>query len=102
MISHKNGYQLGIAINDLPHQTSMVLTDQVKSVDWKTSQAVKNGTASSSVVMETLGKLQTFPWSSRCRRQKLTNLHSEHASLATSQKIGRMDQDIYRMVSINR
>ncbi|NOU11014.1 MAG: endoribonuclease MazF [Nitrospira sp.] len=60
MTSHKKGYPFEVVISDDHHQTSVVLADQVKSLDWKTRQAVKKGTASSSVVMETLSKLQTL------------------------------------------
>ncbi|TKB94710.1 MAG: endoribonuclease MazF [Nitrospira sp.] len=60
MTSQKKGYPFEVVISDHPHQTSVVLADQVKSLDWRTRQAVKKGTASSSVVMETLSKLQTL------------------------------------------
>jgi mRNA interferase MazF len=60
MTSHKKGYPFEVIISDDYHQTSVVLADQVKSLDWKTRQAVKKGTASSTVVIETLGKLQTL------------------------------------------
>ena len=60
MTSHKKGYPFEVVISDAPHPTSVVLADQVKSLDWKTRQAVKKGTASSNVVMETLSKLQTL------------------------------------------
>jgi len=60
MTSQKKGYPFEVVISDDPHQTSVVLADQVKSLDWKTRQAVKKGTASSNVVMETLSKLQTL------------------------------------------
>lgn len=60
MISHKNGYPFEVVINDEPDQTNDVLADKVKSVNWKTLQSVKKGTASSLVVMATLSKLQTL------------------------------------------
>jgi len=60
MTSQKKGYPFEVAISDNPHQTSVVLADQVKSLGWKTRQAVKKGTASSNVMMETLSKLQTL------------------------------------------
>ena len=60
MTSHKKGYTFEVVISDDPHPTSVVLADQVKSLDWKTRQAVKNGTASPNAVMETLSKLQTL------------------------------------------
>ena len=60
MTSQKKGYPFEVVINDAPQRTSVVLADQVKSLDWKTRKAVKNGTASLSVIMETLSKLQTL------------------------------------------
>ena len=60
MASQQKGYPFEVVISDDPHRTSVVLADQVKSLDWKTRQAVKKGTASSNVVMETLSKLQTL------------------------------------------
>jgi mRNA interferase MazF len=60
MTSQKKGYPFEVVVNDDPHKTSVVLTDQVKSLDWKTRRAVKKGTASSNVIMETLSKLQTL------------------------------------------
>ena len=60
MTSHKKGYPFEVIMSDDPHQTSVVLADQVKSLDWKTRHTVKKGTASSNVVMETLSKLQTL------------------------------------------
>jgi len=60
MTSYKKGYPFEVVISDDPHHTSVVLADQVKSLDWKARQAVKKGAASSNVVMETLSKLQTL------------------------------------------
>ncbi len=60
MTSHKKGYPFEVVISDDPDTMSVVLADQVKSLDWKTRRAMKKGTASSNVVMETLGKLQTL------------------------------------------
>ena len=60
MTSQKKGYPFEVVISGDPHTTSVVLADQVKSLDWKTRQAVKKGTAPSNVVMETLSKLQTL------------------------------------------
>lgn len=60
MTSQQKGYPFEVVISDDPHRTGVVLADQVKSLDWKTRQAVKKGTASSNVVMETLSKLQTL------------------------------------------
>ena len=60
MTSQKKGYPFEVVISDDAHRTSVVLADQVKSLDWKTRKAVKKGTASLNVVMETLGKLHTL------------------------------------------
>ncbi len=60
MTSHKKGYPFEIVISDDPHRTSVVLADQVKSLDWKTRQAVKKGAAPPHAIMETLSKLQTL------------------------------------------
>jgi len=60
MTSQKKGYPFEVVISDQPGKISVVLADQVKSLDWKTRQAVKKGTASSNVVMETLSKLQAL------------------------------------------
>lgn len=60
MTSQKKGYPFEVALSDDPRRTSVVLADQVKSLDWKTRQAVKKGTASPEAVMETLSKLQTL------------------------------------------
>lgn len=60
MTSQKKGYPFEVVIGDDAHRTSVVLADQGKSLDWKTRKAVKKGTASLNVVMETLGKLQTL------------------------------------------
>jgi mRNA interferase MazF len=57
MTSQKKGYPFEVIISDDPHQTSVVLADQVMSL---TRQAVNKGIASSNVVMETLSKLQTL------------------------------------------
>ena len=56
MTSQKKGYPFEVVISDQPGKISVVL----KSLDWKTRQAVKKGTASSNVVMETLSKLQAL------------------------------------------
>ena len=60
MTSHKKGYPFEVVINDDLRRTSVVLADQVKSLDWKTRQAVKKGAAPPHAIMETLGKLQTL------------------------------------------
>ena len=60
MTSHRKGYPFEVVISDDPLTISVILADQVKTLDWKTRQAVKKGAASSNVVMETLSKLQTL------------------------------------------
>ncbi|MBX3324850.1 MAG: type II toxin-antitoxin system PemK/MazF family toxin [Nitrospira sp.] len=60
MISHKNCYPFEVVVSDDPHRTSVVLVDQIKSLDWRTRQAVKKGVVSSAVPTETLSKLQTL------------------------------------------
>jgi mRNA interferase MazF len=60
MTSQKKGYPFEVVISEDPHRTSVVLADQVKSLDWKTRKAIKKGTASPTVLLETLSKLQTL------------------------------------------
>lgn len=60
MTSQKKGYPFEVTVSDDPQRTSVVLADQVKSLDWKTRKAVKKDTASLNVTMETLSKLQTL------------------------------------------
>jgi mRNA interferase MazF len=60
MTSQKKGYPFEVMISNDPHRTSVVLADQVKSLDWKTRKAIKKGTASPAVLLETLSKLQTL------------------------------------------
>lgn len=60
MTSQKKGYPFEVVMNTDPQQTSVVLADQVKSLDWKARKAVKKGAASLNIVMETLSKLQTL------------------------------------------
>jgi len=60
MTSQKKGYPFEVIINTEPGQTSVVLADQVKSLDWKVRKAVKKGTAPLNVVEETLSKLQAL------------------------------------------
>ena len=57
MTSHKKGYPFEVVIVDELEQTSVILADQVKSLDWKVRKAVKKGTAPSEVIAETLSKL---------------------------------------------
>jgi mRNA interferase MazF len=60
MTSQKKGYPFEVVMVDEPHHTSVVLADQVKSLDWKVRKAIKKGTAPSDVIAETLSKLQAL------------------------------------------
>lgn len=60
MTSQKKGYPFEVVVADAPDHPSVVLADQVKSLDWKVRKAVKKGTASSDVIAETLSKLQAL------------------------------------------
>jgi mRNA interferase MazF len=60
LTTQRKGYPFEVVIQDEPPHTNVVLADQVKSLDWKVRKAVKKGTASTEVVDETLGKLQTL------------------------------------------
>lgn len=60
MTSQKKGYPFEVVIGVDTDRESVVLADQVKSLDWKVRKAVKKGTASIDVIAETLSKLQTL------------------------------------------
>lgn len=60
MTSHRKGYPFEVVMADEPEHTSVVLADQVKSLDWKVRRAIKKGTAPLNVVSETLSKLQAL------------------------------------------
>ena len=60
MTSQKKGYPFEVVIAAETDRDSVVLADQVKSLDWKVRKAVKKGTASIDVIAETLSKLQTL------------------------------------------
>ncbi len=60
MTSQKKGYPFEVVIVDAPDHASVVLADQVKSLDWKVRKAVKKGAAPSDVIAETLSKLQAL------------------------------------------
>jgi len=60
MTSHKKGYPFEVVVTDVSNRQSVVLADQVKSLDWKVRKAVKKWTAPSDVVAETLSKLQAL------------------------------------------
>ena len=58
--SQRKGYPFEVVIEVDIDRESVVLADQVKSLDWKVRKAVKKGTASIDVIAETLSKLQTL------------------------------------------
>ena len=60
MTSQKKGYPFEVVIEVDTDRESVVLADQVKSLDWKVRKALKKGTASIDVIAETLSKLQTL------------------------------------------
>ena len=60
MTSQMKGYPFEVLIASDADRDSVVLADQVKSLDWKVRKAVKKGTASIEVIAETLSKLQTL------------------------------------------
>ena len=60
MTSQKKGYPFEVMIEVDTDRETVVLADQVKSLDWKVRKAVKKGTASIDVIAETLSKLQTL------------------------------------------
>jgi len=60
MTSQRKGYPFEVVIAVDTDRESVVLADQVKSLDWKVRKAVKKGTASIDVIAETLSKLQTL------------------------------------------
>ena len=60
MTSQRKGYPFEVVIEMDTDRESVVLADQVKSLDWKVRKALKKGTASIDVIAETLSKLQTL------------------------------------------
>jgi mRNA interferase MazF len=60
MTSQRKGYPFEVVIAEELDRESVVLADQVKSLDWKVRKAVKKGTASIDIIAETLSKLQTL------------------------------------------
>lgn len=60
MTRPKKGYPFEVVIGPETDRESVVLADQVKSLDWKVRKAVKKGSTSIEVVAETLSKLQTL------------------------------------------
>ena len=60
MTSQQKGYPFEVAMIDETDSKSVVLADQVKSLDWKVRKAIKKGTAPLDVVAEILSKLQAL------------------------------------------
>lgn len=60
MTSQRKGYPFEVVIAAETDRDSVVLADQVKSLDWNVRKAVKKGAASIDVITETLSKLQTL------------------------------------------
>ncbi len=60
MTNQRKGYPFEVVIEMDTDRESVVLADQVKSLDWKVRKAVKKGTASIDVIAETLSKLQAL------------------------------------------
>jgi len=60
MTSQKKGYPFEVIVDDASERTSVVLADQVKSLDWRVRKAVKKGVAPTDAIAETLSKLQAL------------------------------------------
>ena len=60
MTSQMKGYLFEVLITSDTDRDSVVLADQVKSLDWKVRKAVKEGTASMEVIAEAPSKLHTL------------------------------------------
>ena len=60
MTSQRKGYPFEVVITVDTDRESVVLADQVKSLDWRVRKAVKKGTVSIDVIAETLSKLQAL------------------------------------------
>ena len=60
MTSQVKGYPFEVLITSGTDRDSVILADQVKSLDWKVRKAVKKGTASIEVIAGTLSKLHTL------------------------------------------
>ncbi len=58
MTSHIKGYPFEVLIAD--KEPSVVLADQVKSLDWRIRKAKRKGHASEKVIAEVSGKLQAL------------------------------------------
>lgn len=60
MTSQRKGYPFEVVIEVDTDRESVVLADQVKSLDWKARKTVTKRTAAIDVLAETLSKLQTL------------------------------------------
>ena len=60
MTNQRKGYPFEVVTAVDTDRESVMLADQVKSLDWKVRKAVKKGTASIDVIAETLSKLQAL------------------------------------------
>ena len=60
MTSQRKGYPFEVVITVDTDRESVVLADQVKSLDWRVRKAVKKGSATIDVIAETLSKLQAL------------------------------------------
>jgi mRNA interferase MazF len=58
MTSRIKGYVFEVVVSEAP--PSVVLADQVKSVDWRARGAVRKGNVSRAVLAEVVGKLKTL------------------------------------------
>ncbi len=45
MTTHKKGYPFEVVISDAPNPVSVILADQIKSLDWRARKATRKGTA---------------------------------------------------------
>lgn len=55
--NQKKGYPFEVPIDGNPTVTGVVLSDQVKSLDWKVRHAQKKGEVAEDVIQETVTKL---------------------------------------------
>ena len=60
MTTQRKEYPFEVVVDHTDGQDSIVLADQVKSLDWRARKAIKKGTAPITAVEETLSKLHTL------------------------------------------
>ena len=60
MTTHKKGYPFEVVVDDVVNPLTVVLADQIKSLDWRARKATKKGTAPLEIVAEALSKLHTL------------------------------------------